>query len=167
MFAYSSAETRQEWQLPGVTAPAAGRQLRRHKAKSEDAGAAFWLPGGVFFQMTMVEPVHGANSASNGAHGDDEYYGGYNGNGAGANGNGAHMNGAGLNGNGASSGYGASGNGNGGSQGAAPRGLLMTFGWLAREDTMVLMEREYDSEGQLADVRNSTAVRGGWSGGRM
>ena len=47
------------------------------------------------------------------------------------------------------------------------RGLRISVGWLVREGTLIGLQREYDSEGHLTEVRSRTAVRGGWVGGQM
>ena len=79
---------------------------------------------------------------------------------------------------GASSSDGAAG-GSGGSSGQAaggrqeqrplqpPRGLVLSLMWLTQETTVTFVDRVYDAAGQLTEVRHGTAVKGGWSGGRM
>lgn len=51
--------------------------------------------------------------------------------------------------------------------GVVGRGLLLSVGWEVRPGMIVGLEREYDSQGVLAEVRTKTAVRGGWVGGPM
>jgi hypothetical protein len=60
----------------------------------------------------------------------------------------------------------AASNGNGVSSGAA-RGLQVGLHWLVDGGSCLFVERQYDAEGVLAEVRQGTAVKGGWSGGRM
>lgn len=134
VYVYTSAETRQDWQLPGVTNQLGGRQLRKHKA--QDLGAAFWLPGNVLVMFKMAK-----NDGSAVADSDDDEEA-------------------------------VQAESNGHRPGGVPpppalRGLVITFGWLVRDDSLLLLEREYDSLGELMEVRHSTAVKGGWSGGRM
>ncbi|KAL3157302.1 hypothetical protein ABBQ38_001532 [Trebouxia sp. C0009 RCD-2024] len=47
------------------------------------------------------------------------------------------------------------------------RGLLISFSWLVRPGMMISMQREYDSAGDLMEVRSRSAVEGTWVGGRM
>lgn len=47
------------------------------------------------------------------------------------------------------------------------RGLLISFSWLVRPGMMISMQREYDSAGDLMEVRSRSAVEGSWVGGRM
>ena len=47
------------------------------------------------------------------------------------------------------------------------RGLLISFSWLVRPGMMISMQREYDSAGELMEVRSRSAVEGTWVGGRM
>eukprot|EP00879_Flechtneria_rotunda_P029684 GHRR01032123.1.p1 GENE.GHRR01032123.1~~GHRR01032123.1.p1 ORF type:complete len:450 (+),score=206.08 GHRR01032123.1:188-1351(+) len=47
------------------------------------------------------------------------------------------------------------------------RGLLIGLHWLVDGGSCVFVERQYDADGQLMEVRHGTAVKGGWSGGRM
>lgn len=60
----------------------------------------------------------------------------------------------------------SSSNGNGNSSGST-RGLQIGLHWLVDGGSCLFVERQYDGEGQLAEVRHGTAVKGGWSGGRM
>jgi hypothetical protein len=61
----------------------------------------------------------------------------------------------------------ASSNGNGAGGPAAPRGVILSFSWLLGEGTCLGVEREYAASGRLWEVRATSSVRGGWSGGRM
>jgi hypothetical protein len=47
------------------------------------------------------------------------------------------------------------------------RGLLVGLHMLDAAGSCLFVEREYDAEGALLEVRQGTAVKGGWSGGRM
>lgn len=47
------------------------------------------------------------------------------------------------------------------------RGLLVGLHMLDATGSCLFVEREYDAEGALLEVRQGTAVKGGWSGGRM
>jgi len=51
--------------------------------------------------------------------------------------------------------------------GSDHRGLLIGLHMLDGSGSCLLIEREYDAEGRLSEVRQGTAVKGGWSGGRM
>ncbi len=49
-----------------------------------------------------------------------------------------------------------------------PRGLRLGMSWqLAASNQVLSVERVYDGQGVLRGVRYSTAVKGGWAGGRM
>ena len=48
-----------------------------------------------------------------------------------------------------------------------PRGLSLGLQWAVGEGSVLGLEREYDGFGYLREVRYATAVKGGWSGGRM
>lgn len=50
---------------------------------------------------------------------------------------------------------------------APPKGLLFSFWWLVADGTAMMVEREYDGQGNLVEVRHGSAVKGGWSGGKM
>jgi hypothetical protein len=52
-------------------------------------------------------------------------------------------------------------------QSPPPRGLCMGLTWMQKGGQALQVERYYDGEGILRDVRMATAVKGGWSGGRM
>jgi hypothetical protein len=68
-----------------------------------------------------------------------------------------------------SSSNGSSSNGSNGSSGSsrAHRGLLIGLHMLDGTGSCLFVEREYDPAGCLFEVRQGTAVKGGWSGGRM
>jgi hypothetical protein len=53
------------------------------------------------------------------------------------------------------------------SSGSAHRGLLVGLHLLDGAGSCLFVEREYDPAGRLFEVRQGTAVKGGWSGGRM
>jgi hypothetical protein len=53
------------------------------------------------------------------------------------------------------------------SNGSAHRGLLVGLHLLDGAGSCLFVEREYDPAGRLFEVRQGTAVKGGWSGGRM
>lgn len=114
-------------------------------AGSEDGGASdggsLWLPGGCVATFRMAQ--QGVP-----AHDDDDDKG----------------RGDGIS---SSSDAKAYGNGNG-SHAPTPRGVVMSFVWLGSDGGACLtLEREYDAAGQLVEVRHGSAVKGGWSGGRM
>ncbi|GBG88637.1 hypothetical protein CBR_g48168 [Chara braunii] len=46
-------------------------------------------------------------------------------------------------------------------------GVVLAVGWLGSDGSRLSMEREYDENGCLAEVRCNSEVRGGWVGGRM
>ncbi|KAK9834414.1 hypothetical protein WJX74_001305 [Apatococcus lobatus] len=48
----------------------------------------------------------------------------------------------------------------------SPRGMIISFSWLQRKDIMLGVQRHYDHQGELTEIRNRTAVRGGWVGGQ-
>ena len=107
-----------------------------------DEGGSLWLPGGCIVSFKMVpDPDMSAwdgSSSSGGGGGPSS-----------SNGNGARALAA------------------GGGASAPPRGVVMSFSWLLSEGTCLGVEREYTYEGRLREVRNTSAVRGGWSGGRV
>ncbi|CAK0747075.1 hypothetical protein CVIRNUC_001740 [Coccomyxa viridis] len=47
------------------------------------------------------------------------------------------------------------------------RGLCISFSWLINDKTLIGLQREYDTEGALLEVRSRTAILGNWAGGRM
>ncbi len=49
----------------------------------------------------------------------------------------------------------------------APKGLMFSFWWLVSGGTAMMVEREYDGQGNLVEVRHGSAVKGGWAGGKM
>lgn len=53
------------------------------------------------------------------------------------------------------------------SSGKAHRGLMVGLHLLDGAGSCLFVEREYDPAGRLFEVRHGTAVKGGWSGGRM
>lgn len=57
--------------------------------------------------------------------------------------------------------------GEGSSSAASHRGLLIGLHMLDATGSCMFVEREYDGAGRLLEVRQGTAVKGGWSGGRM
>jgi hypothetical protein len=48
-----------------------------------------------------------------------------------------------------------------------PRGLVVRTGWEVEAGQMRVLEREYDADGVLVEVRAKSAIRGSWVGGRM
>lgn len=48
----------------------------------------------------------------------------------------------------------------------AARGLMVGLHWLIDQGSCEFVERQYDAEGQLVEVRHGSAVLGGWCGGR-
>lgn len=56
---------------------------------------------------------------------------------------------------------------NGSGSSRAHRGLLIGLHMLDGAGSCLFVEREYDHAGCLFEVRQGTAVKGGWSGGRM
>lgn len=133
-----SREERQEWAVPGYGAAGDGG--------GGDDGGSLWLPGGCVVTFRMVPDQQAAAGAASS--------------------------------NGSSSGSGSGDSGGNGKVGAsslgaavaaapAPRGIIMSFAWLIGEGTCLTVEREYTASGALLEVRHSSAVRGGWSGGRM
>lgn len=48
-----------------------------------------------------------------------------------------------------------------------PRGLCLGLTWMQQGGQALQVERYYDGEGILRDVRHATAVKGGWAGGTM
>ena len=48
-----------------------------------------------------------------------------------------------------------------------PRGVVFRLGWELRDGTVRVLEREYDGDGILIEVRSKNCVRGNWIGGRM
>ncbi|KXZ55531.1 hypothetical protein GPECTOR_2g1080 [Gonium pectorale] len=135
---YTAGEEQQLWDAP--SGPPAG-----------DEGGSYWLPGGVVLSLRMLDnyvPVD-LDSDSDGSGSDSASAGP---------------------GSAASNGNGNGNNGNGKGPGAErtyPRGLCISLGWLWREGSASVVEREYDGYGYLREVRLSQAVKGGWSGGRM
>ncbi|GIL79715.1 hypothetical protein Vretifemale_9002 [Volvox reticuliferus] len=114
---------------------------------SGDDGGCFWLPGGIVLSLRMVDnyvPVDlDLDLESDGSESGSQ-----------------------ISSNGSS--YNGNGNGNGNrAQRTYPRGLCLGMGWLWREGSVSLIEREYDGYGYLREVRLAQAVKGGWSGGRM
>lgn len=59
------------------------------------------------------------------------------------------------------------GSGSADGSGSEHRGLLIGLHMLDGSGSCLLIEREYDADGRLLEVRQGTAVKGGWSGGRM
>jgi hypothetical protein len=51
--------------------------------------------------------------------------------------------------------------------GSSRRGLQVGLHWLVDDGSCLFIERQYDADGVLAEVRQGSAVKGGWSGGRM
>lgn len=49
----------------------------------------------------------------------------------------------------------------------APRALTVALGWMYEDGRITMIEREYNSSGDLKEVRMKSAVKGAWSGGRM
>ncbi|KAK9808796.1 hypothetical protein WJX72_003812 [[Myrmecia] bisecta] len=47
------------------------------------------------------------------------------------------------------------------------RGIIISFSWMARDNMLIGVQREYDAAGELLEVRTQTAIRDGWVGGRM
>ncbi|GIL52540.1 hypothetical protein Vafri_8382 [Volvox africanus] len=114
---------------------------------SGDDGGCFWLPGGIILSLRMVDnyvPVDlNLDSETDRSESGSQI---------------------------SSTGSRNNGNGNGNGNGAErtyPRGLCLGMGWLWREGSVSLIEREYDGYGYLREVRLGQAVKGGWSGGRM
>jgi hypothetical protein len=146
VWVYTAREERQEWRVPGFGAGADG---------SGDDGGSLWLPGGCVVTFRMVAAPQPAGGASGG--GEDE--------------GGSYHHSAASNGSG---GGGGAGGGNGraakaAAAGAPPlaRGVVMSFAWLTGEGAGLVVERAYDAAGRLLEVRHASAVKGGWSGGRM
>ncbi|CAL5219058.1 g818 [Coccomyxa viridis] len=50
---------------------------------------------------------------------------------------------------------------------AQGRGLCISFSWLINDKTLIGLQREYDADGNLLEVRSRTAILGNWAGGRM
>lgn len=56
---------------------------------------------------------------------------------------------------------------NGSSREKPHRGLVVGLHLMDGSGSCLFVEREYGPDGELAEVRQGTAVKGGWSGGRM
>lgn len=61
----------------------------------------------------------------------------------------------------------ASSNGSSSKGSSSGRGLQVGLHWLAEQGSCLFVERQYGADGELAEVRQGSAVKGGWSGGRM
>jgi hypothetical protein len=107
-------------------------------------GVSMWLPGGVVATVKTIAPPAPSPGSSSGGEEEEGLDMGH-----------------------------ASGPGNGGVSAAearaaaAPKGLLFSFWWLVSEEMAMMVEREYDGQGNLVEVRHGTAVKGGWAGGAM
>lgn len=159
VWVYSSREEQQQWHVPGITNSAAlGSSLVASSSNGnpgegppaaaavealddEGSGGSFWLPGGAVVTLRMVPIPQATSSSSNADLADDS-----------------------------GAGYGTpDSNGDGhtaGPSSKAARGLMLSLHWLIAEGSCEFIERQYDPDGQLFEVRHGSAVLGGWCGGR-
>mmetsp|Transcript_1784 Transcript_1784/g.4515 ORF Transcript_1784/g.4515 Transcript_1784/m.4515 type:complete len:608 (+) Transcript_1784:845-2668(+) len=149
---YMTNEDRQLWSVP-----------RGPPSEEDDSGAALWLPGGVVFSLRMVDLASQAEGGSD-ANGDEE-------------GSSAFAAASAYEGDpqeaAASSSRSSEENISSSSRRPA-RGLSFGFSWCLPSGSgagaslqVCSVERDYDGAGVLRGVRSSTAVKGGWSGGKM
>lgn len=161
VWVYSSREERLQWHVPGITSSAAlgSNPVAGSTGSSESAAAAaaelldddgsggsFWLPGGAAVTLRMVAAPDTHNSSSSSSSIRVQA----------ADGLQVPLGRSADNGQGHGSEH-SSGRG---------RGLLICLHWLIDEGSCEFIERQYDDEGQLVEVRHGSAVLGGWCGGR-
>lgn len=161
---YHSLQERQEWQVTDMATAATSSNGGKTAVQGvpdsdEGSGGTYWLPGNCVITFRM-EDTASANINKNDA---------------------TYMT-DGQTVSSSTSQASASSNGNGkhaavlattpqmlsaGTAAAVPRGFVMSFGWVVEEGTVMFIERQYDGQGCLMEVRQGTAVKGGYNGGQM
>lgn len=111
----------------------------------DGSGGSFWLPGGAAVTLRMVPVPHTPNISS-GSSSNVQSVGHFEGTLGTPASNG--------------SGHGAD------CSSRTARGLMIGLHWLIDEGSCEFIERQYDAEGHLVEVRHGSAVLGGWCGGR-
>lgn len=159
MWVYSSREEQQQWHVPGITNSAVlGDSILESSSDSRSqqaaaaaaagtlddggAGGSFWLPGGAVVTLRMV-PIPSSSADGHTEAKQQPNFGSPSSNGSSAVANSSNS-----------------------SSSKQARGLMIGLHWLIDDGSCEFVERQYDPDGELFEVRHGSAVLGGWCGGR-
>ncbi|GAX74326.1 hypothetical protein CEUSTIGMA_g1775.t1 [Chlamydomonas eustigma] len=142
---YSSMEDKQEWQLQSQSSNIACDLEDKGAPKDGEDGGVLWLPGGIMVSFRMVEFQNDEEEPQD-TEGEVSQH---------------HLPGT------LKQGIKAKGMVDKEALSRPPRGLCIGLTWMHTDGQALQVERYYDGEGVLRDVRHTSAVKGGWSGGSM